>query len=454
MTDTILRARLVELRRSLQRATLPQFRNGLSRDTRDQTGPTTMPFEIDESLVPERVWGYLKSSMRESVLNHDRRIGNILKRLKRLHEKGERAGDRTDGADDIGRLWDEYRQVETACQSLLSEFVEVIAGLAFRDRTHNLWVFTAADMLAREWTKAAFLLSEDHLAVPSVQETVTQSLVRVVRLRFPDWTIWALPLIAGELVHGFLTAEPRLDSVSAFHSDVADAVERKDLTDDQLQVVDDVVATMFMGPAYAISLVHFRLAHNENRRWFGTLEALRRHKSYKAIVEPVDGDRPGPLSAALSDSSVVMGSPSELEEQQLGTLVQATIRAVRSIFPDVEWLERHPTGWVQAKDLNALWKAAVKDQIDEEHDLTVEALLEKASGGTTYGLRDILNSVWLARLDGIEETVLAGAGERLCEQAIAAAAPRHPTRRGQPGQDVSQRSIPNVTREQDHDRVP
>jgi hypothetical protein len=92
------------------------------------------------------------------------------------------------------------------------------------------------------------------LTIPSQKEGITETLASLIRLEFPEWTIWTLPLVAGELGHVVMNnpiiRDPLNDTIQTY----ADKRQSKLLE----QLFPDAYATYTMGPAYACAVMLFR----------------------------------------------------------------------------------------------------------------------------------------------------------------------------------------------------
>jgi hypothetical protein len=172
-----------------------------------------------------------------------------------------------------GKAWKTYRdEIRDQSDALFSEYVEFLGGLALRDTglgglppsplhagedeaedeaEYNRDVCVMADGLLRQ---IYYIGSNDlwhSMAVPGRAGAATISSVsRMIRLGFPDWTVWAVPLAAyqfGLVVvddYDLVAKYPGLPGVSAGELRV---------------VLADAFATFTVGPAYALACILTKL---------------------------------------------------------------------------------------------------------------------------------------------------------------------------------------------------
>ena len=138
--------------------------------------------------------------------------------------------------------WGLYRSVEQLCRTLFAEYVELLGGLALRDAGFDADLCHIADELVKVLETGSQLLT-----IPAGSERQGESPAQLIRIGFPDWSIWALPLVAHEFGHIFLRAELGRD----FDDDSVDAASRLCMA--------DAFATLTLGPAFAASAFLMRL---------------------------------------------------------------------------------------------------------------------------------------------------------------------------------------------------
>jgi hypothetical protein len=146
------------------------------------------------------------------------------------------------------KLWRKYREEASAPgQAIFAEYVDFLGGLALRDAGFDTGISQVADELVSTYKPNRQLVPLH--ALPTRQQTVAKTLAQVIRVGFPEWTIWALPFTAHEFWH--VTAQKDLEE--NLRAEIA-KLGRPDLIEPRFQsCLADAFATYTMGPAYAYS---------------------------------------------------------------------------------------------------------------------------------------------------------------------------------------------------------
>jgi hypothetical protein len=188
--------------------------------------------------------------------------------------------------------WGDYLVLREQCQEIFLEFHDVIAGLVYREknfeveegRTFDPMIFNAADELVTQCAKGS--LMSPSLTVPSPYEALARTLGRIVRMRYSEWTVWSLPLIAHEFAHVVLS-DPNYsgiakifdekslrDRLAGLDPEMRDALNpgadestkrkvhglaRKRVENELRYHLADAWGTWVIGPAYAYAAIHQRL---------------------------------------------------------------------------------------------------------------------------------------------------------------------------------------------------
>ena len=195
----------------------------------------------------------------------------------------------------LSGAWVDYGNGLRDSQHLLRSYREIIGSLAIRNQDLDNQLLYVADELIRVCMTVSISDDNYHLLVHSVifSDAFSQTHARIIRLRFPAWTIWNLPLVAhevGQVAHAWVLKQERDHDNSAplltsfmanqrayliandaclkkLHQSVDDDPQQsdrrlraEDWADSRLRVLlADVFATYTMGPAYACSAIMLRL---------------------------------------------------------------------------------------------------------------------------------------------------------------------------------------------------
>jgi hypothetical protein len=327
--------------------------------------------------------------------------------VQTLLSNAKDAHDHHDDARADARLreaWESYRtQLHEETQAVFSEYLDLLGGLAMRQAGFDSGTCRIADALIRGFGPYPDY-TWNSLTVPARQEALRVTLTRIVRLGFPEWTIWALPLTAHEFGHVIVR---RYDPLSSY----AEAVPSGPLRDRREMVMADAFATCMIGPAYACAAILLRLdpadcfSERDGRltsnRVATILSMLRRMSCGPA--DPFAG-----LTTLLEsewDAAVRQTGPpgalTEDEQREIAELTEKTYLAVTEHgLPPDDWprikiwanllLERKPEQIVPQIDdlfplrylLNAAWQARLTLR-DEDPEVQKERVAELAEAVRT-----------------------------------------------------------------------
>jgi hypothetical protein len=214
---------------------------------------------------------------------------------------------------------------------------------------------------------------------------VEVTLARIVRLGFPEWTIWALPLA----VHEFGLVAVTIEKIEEF---VAQQVSHED-DRHRLQVcLADAFATHMMGPAYACAVILLRLdpctAFEPGDHRLTEMRArvvLAMLKDIDGQGEPTEEGAYGAIHDRLetewNDALQQVGSSDALTPQENADieswvkLISETMGRVRALSPQL---------WPRIEELAACLDLAQVGNIRLRYD---------------DELRSVLNAAWKRRID-------------------------------------------------------
>jgi hypothetical protein len=165
--------------------------------------------------------------------------------------------------------WERYRELVGGEDqlSLFQEYVDVAAGLSLRGMGMDEHFCAMADWLSDYWTTVVDL--PYMFAIPARTEAST--IPSIIRLGFPEWTIWALPLFAHEFGRILVEKDDELQLLAESLAAAADpggtkesaaAEASADLEAREARIrayLADVFATYVMGPAYACACLLLKL---------------------------------------------------------------------------------------------------------------------------------------------------------------------------------------------------
>jgi hypothetical protein len=147
--------------------------------------------------------------------------------------------------------WRDYQAALTCCHEIFAEYIELMSGVLLRDAGLDEDLCRIADALIRKWPMADY--SWASLSIPAEDERPAMSTAQLVRLGFPEWSIWSLPLAAREYGHIFARKRERV------RTDVQEALARHVATEAELcSWTADVFATTVLGSAYPWAAILLR----------------------------------------------------------------------------------------------------------------------------------------------------------------------------------------------------
>jgi hypothetical protein len=298
--------------------------------------------------------------------------------------------------------WKRFNEVYEQSQVIFRECLTLIGALTFRGMglDKKIWsiaVCRVADEVIRACARAS-LGPWYSVTVPASEEAVTQTLARIIRLRFPEWTIWTLPLAAHEFGHVVAANEDR--KLKTTVKAALGGGNQSQHTDEHLEeFIADAVATLTMGPAYASAAIALRL--DPVRAYVG--DAKRPWEAMRAAVilgilthmsrESMAGsyDVPVRLLTGQWDSMLTRVHPTArpLAPAVMAPLVDSIWRACREgLRPTVSYPAAvQDDGWSAAIIRATHWRTAITSRDSKASELPPNSKL-----------RDILNAAWHYRL--------------------------------------------------------
>jgi hypothetical protein len=412
VTDPILSARVDALRHSLE---LVQYSVELIDQMLEggQQSPEVVPRELRDNLR-----GHVDSLVTSCVQGLDQ--------VDALH--------RHDGGGEPAAAWTQYALVQERSEALFSGCLEFIGGCAFRrelgrsdaDREDRR-IAEVADRLMIEAAGAALGRTRPFLTVPALEDALADSRVRTIRLRFPDWTLWNLPLMAYDFGHVAISEmrgdedddaplmrllERKAKEVVEHDNELGERLTGKDANTcerlerralkaaaDRIRVLcADAFAARWMGPAYGCAALHLRFdpsaafqgspCYEERAQMvLRTLGSMATEPEHRELVETLAGnwkraveqaDPPDPNSAPPLE--VV-----ELVHDELLQTLDEMSDAARFT----------PRFWSEAQTKYEAWAG----QKSKGHVL-------KTQPDPGEKIRVVLNAAWLARSGAPDNAIL------------------------------------------------
>ena len=277
-----------------------------------------------------------------------------------------------------GKIWETFVSANLTSQDIFAEYVDFLGGMALRDVGFDEGISQMAEDFIETYISSITNRPSNHwLALPAARnEAVARTLARIVRVGFPEWTIWALPFTAHAFWHVIATFD-------------------KDLLQDSLDTIPerfqpclaDAFATFIMGPAYAYAAFYLLLnplkAYSEggpigdDTRAKAIVEMLASmvdtlaDSSYRTIGENLVEMWTSVLKQAGAGDPTPQTASDNLE-------IPKIVESLRRVLHTCECVGFLNSQWIQVESL---------DQIQVDRSLEIGEL------------RSVLNGMWKARID-------------------------------------------------------
>jgi hypothetical protein len=397
--DEILSARLGVLQRNLERTVRAcDYRTAELR-------PKTFPVEAN-------AWNSAFMGVREKA-------NGALDRIDMLRD------DLHDGQATRQEAWDSYARLRVDAQDVCRDCVELIGGFALREHLRPLeeddqeaeffldrrictYAESVVEHCARAYPKFNILA-----AIPAAHDTVAKALGRIVRVRFPEWTIWSLPLAAFE--YGLVVFSEGDFPAAALDDECKKrekALPEEDPgTREQVTrlLFADAFATYLLGPAYASAAIVLRF--DPRGPHGGELGVdVERAEAMFAMLDLLYPDGIGDsarrfvaehLRARWDETLRGMGRGPDATTRDRATAfaVRAHRRFGRVFYENIPYRPEPTTeeqvddSWSTSEKLFRHWRSQLPD-----------ALRQAYPAPRSYSLRDVLNAAWRGRLEKPDAT--------------------------------------------------
>jgi hypothetical protein len=289
----------------------------------------------------------------------------------------------------------------TVSQTILTEYIEFLGGFALRDTGFDAGISQVADELLRSYSKRTDL---HMMAIPTRQQAVAMTLAQIVRVTFPDWTIWSLPSTAHEFWHivAWKDLEDELHSaLRQLPGNKSGSVEPR-----FNNCLGDAFAAYTMGPAYAFFAIFLLLdplspytssaddAAHEVRAHsiFQMLECMDLKGS---IIDRPYSDVRERLRAAWDNAISQTGAKPKIdekkqlnEEKQVADDKRRTTDLVKALYTTLIKTSASPAFTVE------IWNEIKDKWVDP----LIQGKVDEIKVPVDAELRHVLNAAWLARV--------------------------------------------------------
>lgn len=425
MEDPVLSSRLDALRTSLE-----LVRDNLDSKTWQSHVPPQpeatggSPHRLRSDLLGDPLlWGDLELTLRVQI---ERRIGALKDWQQQI------AAARPDDDTTLSAAWTNYRRILHESEGLLRECLEILGTLAMRHKDVDRRSLDIAEQLILDCVGISSNKREYHLLIPCLTDAITQARARVIRLRFPEWTIWDLPLLAHDAgrvaIRVTKTSErdnsPEDRELTRFLSNQADALLQQDPQLKQMVQPDgtgaaqaqecalkraevllaDAYAALAIGPAYGFSAIRLRLSPTASG--VDVPPDTYRAEILLCMLEWMSKDSGGQYADSVgrlreewNATLARLGPVPPLDQVPVNYLRQYAASFVNIYQEFFRRQLKYPfetvdVGWKRALE----WSNGWRKQIDAGEPLTVPGNYR------VENLRDVLNATWHCRVYAQSET--------------------------------------------------
>jgi hypothetical protein len=283
--------------------------------------------------------------------------------------------------------WTKYMGEVTKTDPIFTDYMEVLGAAALRDTGFDERISLFADELLRS-------TGGKLLALPMRRQAKIETVKKIIRVTFPDWTVWALPSSALE----FWNVVGRSQVQSTLEANLRSLTqeERGLIRGEHDECMGDAYATYTMGPAYAyyaIGLILEPELQEHQCRVLGILAMLEQMDREESAVGTRYLDVRRQLITAWNAARMQFGQPPlnfDVEGSENGEASDPQTRGIRFL---IRSLWRTLQSETTAKFSEEIWKETepwVKLLLnDQASDIVVPNGAE---------LRHLLNAAWLARV--------------------------------------------------------
>jgi hypothetical protein len=152
------------------------------------------------------------------------------------------------------RLWEEFDvHLGADARKLFADYVDFVGGLTVRANALDGQVCAMTDRLLAELTP---LRSIPNVVVPAQQTALGQLVQSVIKLGFPGWTIWGIPLVGHEVGLEVARTENSHDITRLLaEGELYEMTQAR-----RIYVFADAFATYTLGSGYARAVIQSQLA--------------------------------------------------------------------------------------------------------------------------------------------------------------------------------------------------
>lgn len=293
-------------------------------------------------------------------------------------------------------LWDQYdRMLKEDARPLFAEYVDFAGGLAVRDNALDNRVCQMTDVLLKDLSHVTMY----PLSVPARQAALGTVMKSVIKLGFPEWTIWGIPLVGHELGLSVADNEEVIKRLVNGDSFGMSADRKKSL-------FADIFATYTLGPAYACAAILLRFEPHHASSQEGDPSDIDRAWLILDVLDRLGDTAPGGCGSGQVNSyfetvgrlrELWEGAVANLTEPNGGPSAGTQRQADLEGFLAATWRILSDSSRFHAFDCTR-WLAA------QEWLADLKGSPKRTFRRETNEVLDLLTAAWRARLEDAEHT--------------------------------------------------
>jgi hypothetical protein len=360
----------------------------------------------------------IQGELRFTVQNRFAELIDIRKsELQQIHEDVK-------GTFPLDVSWNSYIILQKDCICIFRECLDFLEGALVRGAGLDDGICNIADLLLNQMADQTEI-RWSRLTILGEREQFDQT-AEIIRLKFPDFSIWTLPIIAhefGHIVEQELKDLPPYQNIHPIRTKIdelagTDANKRASIC----EFFSDLFGIYTMGPAFACTCILLRFnplnAFSEigdhpsgAKRVYSILRGLEKMGSqetrhpYSDLIEKLQ--KIWSQSLAANDPNLCLTTSEEDEQNEW----------MDKLYPELNKRKaaKYPaSGWRIAENWFEEWDPNLKEDPDQERNLQMPAISPNCN------IRDALNAAWLCRMYNPDKAkTISKATKSLC-MAISA----------------------------------
>jgi hypothetical protein len=317
--------------------------------------------------------------------------------------------------DGKNERWKDFEKIEWACEDLFGEILAFLGGIYLRDAKLDQSMCQIADGLCSYLSERAQVY-DGLLTIPALQDSFA-GLTNLIRMRFPDFSLWGLPKVAHEFGH-YLANERAGTTFPYLFGDILNSENLPICKgDSNWRILQEQFADLFavyaLGPAYAFSCIQLEFDPRQ------ALLPQEGHPSYAerafflfaALQKMQNGDITGPFNWVISQlksdwnqALQALGLNPITQNNALSQRLESMYAVLNDPGKQLAGVRYTSLAWSRAKilcgNLTEIGQQAAysgKDAIQQKIKTILKA-------GDPFNLPDVFNAAWLGRLQDEKQT--------------------------------------------------